>query len=100
MPSKIEKKIYRLASACTLLVGASFVIPRFVSNPEGGFASAASAVLTLLVLLGVAFVFSLYLLSTTIQQYRSLPTSARLAGLAPSAILGVGLLWLIVFLRY
>ena len=100
MPSAVDKKIYRLAGVCAVLAVASLLIPRFVPNPEGGFASATSAILTLLVLLGFTLVFSLYLLSVTVQQYRDLSTSARLAGLAPSALLGAGLLWLIVFLGY
>jgi len=38
-------KIYRLSGISVCLLVASFIIPRFVSNPEGGFASGASAIL-------------------------------------------------------
>jgi len=100
MPIPTEKKIYRLAGACAILGIASFVIPRFVPNSEGGFASAASAIATFLVLLAITFVFSLWLLTITLRQYRSLTALTRSVGLAPSIVLGLALVWLILFLGY
>ena len=93
-------KIYRLSGISVCLLVASFIIPRFVSNPEGGFASGASAILALMVLIGATLLFSLYLLSVTIQSYSDLSTNARVAGIGPSIILAVTLLGLFGFLGY
>lgn len=97
---KTEKKIYRLFVICILLVAASLVVPRFVPNPEGGFAGAASAVLIFLIMLGVALCFSLYLLIITIQKYNNLSMAAKIAGIAPSAVLAITLFGLFGFLSY
>jgi len=95
-----ERKIYRLAFLCATLAAVAFILPRFVTNPEGGFASGASAILTLLILLTVTLVFSLYLLTITLRQSRNVSRSARVVGLAPSLIFGALLAWLLVFLAY
>ena len=50
---------------------ASFVVPRFVPNPEGGFASGSSAVLVLLLMLFAA------LLSSLLQSLFETPPACR-----------------------
>jgi len=96
-----KRRIYRLSGVCAFLAAASFIVPRFVSNPEGGFAAAgATAVLALLMMLGATFLFSLYLLGVTVQSYGGLSTSARIAGMGPSVVLGASLLALFGFLSY
>lgn len=100
LPKKTEKRIYRLFAACTFLASASFIVPRFVSNPEGGFAGAGSAVLALLIMLGATLLFSLYLLAVTIQEYADLSTTARVVGIAPSLVLAAALFGLFGFLGY
>ncbi len=99
-PSQIEKRIYRLSGVCVLLAAMSFVVPRFVPTTEGGFASGAMAVLILLITLGIAVLFSLYLLSVTVRQYRRLSILARVAGLVPCLLFSMILFGLIVFVRY
>ena len=76
------------------------IVPRFVANPEGGFAGAASAVITLLIMLAATLVFSLYLLAVTVQKYSHLSTAARIAGFAPSVVLAAMLFGLFGFLSY
>lgn len=100
MPIPEQKRIYRLAGICGILVVAALIVPRFVANPEGGFASGASAVLALLGMLFAALLFSLYLLAMTLQKYAELPPSARVAGLAPFLLLAAVLIGLFGFLRY
>jgi hypothetical protein len=100
MPMRAEVRIYRLFGICVLLATAAFIVPRFVTNPEGAFASGASAVLTLLIMLGTTFVFSLYLLGVTIQQFGSLSIMARIAGIGPSLVLAIILFALFGFLGY
>jgi hypothetical protein len=100
LKQKAEQQIYRLFAACIFLAAGSWIVPRFVSNPEGGFAGAASAVVTLLVLLAVTLFSSLYLLTVTARQYRDLSTMARIAGIAPSIVLAAMLVGLFVFLSY
>ncbi len=78
----------------------SLVIPRFVRNPEGGFAAGASATLVFLALLGVAAILSLYLLAVTARAYRSLSPLARLAGIGPSVVTVGALVTLVALLRY
>ena len=98
--TKTETKVYTLALTCGLLIGAAFLLPRFLPNSEGGLAGAASAILAFLLMLGGALLFSLYLLTVTLRQYESLPTAARVAGVGPSVVLAIALLELIGFLRY
>lgn len=100
MPNQTERKIYRLAGICGFLAIASLIVPRFVSNPEGGFSSGASAVLAFLILLGIALLFSLYLLGVTVQHYRSLSVVARVTGVGPSIVLAAILLGLFSLLNY
>lgn len=100
MPDRAEARIYRLFGVCVLLATAAFIVPRFVTNPEGAFASGASAVLTLLIMLGATLIFSLYLLGVTIQQFSSLSILARVAGIGPSLILAIMLFALFGFLGY
>ena len=100
MAGTSDLRIYRLFGVCALLVVTSFIAPRFVPNTEGGFASGASAVLVLLLLLFVAFLVSLFLLAVTIRSFAQLSTKARVVGLVPSIVLVVGLAGLMIFLRY
>lgn len=100
MANRAEIRIYRLAGMCGILIAASFIVPRFISNPEGGFASGASAILALLVMLAVALLFSLYLFTVTLKQYGNLSTPAKLVGLGPCLLLAVVLFGLMGFLRY
>ncbi len=100
LPKETEKRIYRLFAICTFLVAASLIIPRFVSNPEGGFAGAASAVLVLLIMLGVTLLFSLYLLAVTVQKFSNLSTATKIAGIAPSVVLAATLFGFFGFLSY
>ena len=95
-----EKRIYCLSAVCVALTALAFVIPRFVPNREGGFASAATAILVFLGILLVTTVVSLYLLVETIRIYRGLSMLPRLAGIGPSVVLVTALAWLIGFLRY
>ena len=100
MPNKSELGIYRLSGICAFSATASFIVPRFVSNPEGGFAAGALAILTLLIMLGATLLFSLYILGVTIQRYGSLSRMARVAGIGPSVVLTATLLGLFGFLSY
>jgi hypothetical protein len=100
LPKNSASIIYRLSGICAVLATASWIAPRFVSNPEGGFAGGASAVLTLLIMLGATLLFSLYLLGVTVQRFSRLSKTARIAGLAPSVILAAILIGLFGLLRY
>jgi hypothetical protein len=100
MASQPEKKISRLAGICGILVVAALVVPRFVPNPEGGFASAANAVLTLILILVVTLIFSGYLCVFTLQRFRSLSTRAKVLGLGPGLLVTAALVWLLYFLTY
>jgi hypothetical protein len=95
-----EKKIYRLSALCACLTALSLVVPRFVPNQEGGFASAATAILVLLGMLFGTAVVSLYLLVVTIQAYRDISFRARLAGFGPGVVLVTALVLLLGFLRF
>ena len=95
-----ERRIYRLAVTCVVLTLASFVGPRFVPNTEGGFASGATAVLTFLAMLGVAWLLSIYLLLVTLKDYSRLSLGAKVASLGPCLLLGAALVGLFVFLSY
>ena len=100
MAAPEERRIYRLSAVCGVLVVVSFIVPRFVTNPEGGFAAGANAVLTFLAMLMAASIFSLYLLAVTVQSYREISFGARVAGIAPSTILALALFWLALLLSY
>jgi len=100
MHSPADTRVYRLSGVCAFLAASSFVAPRFVANPEGGFAAGASAVLTLLIMLGISLLFSLYLLSVTVRRYGSLSSPAKAAGIGPCLVLSVALLGLVGFLRF
>jgi hypothetical protein len=78
----------------------SFVVPRFVTNPEGGFAAGASAVVTLLIMLFATSMLSLYLLAITLRAYKELSVGTRVAGIVPSCLLAMALIFLVLFLRY
>ena len=100
MPKETEQRIYRLSVLCTFLAAASLIVPRFLANPEGGFAGAASAIVTLLSMLGATLLFSLYLLAVTVQKYSKVSTAAKIAGIAPSVVLAATLFGLFWFLSY
>jgi len=100
LSKETEQRIYRLSVVCTFLAAASLIVPRFVANPEGGFAGAASAVQTLLSMLAATFLFSLYLLGVTVRKYNSLSTAAKIAGIGPSVVLAAMLFGLFGFLSY
>jgi len=71
-----------------------------VPNQEGGFASAATAVLVFLGMLAGAALVSVYLFVVTIQVYRDISLLPRLAGLGPGVVLVTALALLIGLLRY
>ena len=100
MPATPEKRIYRLAAACVFVAALSFVVPRFVTNPEGGFAAGAGAAVAFLAMLFAASLLSLYLLAITLQAYKELSMGPRIAGILPSCVLAMTLIFLILFLRY
>jgi hypothetical protein len=95
-----ERSIYRLSAICGVITALAFIVPRFVPNQEGGFASAATAVLVFLGVGLVAAALALYLLLMTIQAYRDVSFLPRLAGIAPSVILLTAMALLFGFLRY
>jgi hypothetical protein len=100
MAHTTEKQIYRMSAICALATALAFIVPRFVPNREGGFASAATAILVFLGLLVGAAAISLRLLFLTVQAYRELSFVTRLAGIAPSVILVGAVVFLLAFLRY
>jgi len=100
LPKDSETRIYRVSGICVFLAVISFIVPRFVANPEGGFASGATAVLTLLIMIGATLLFSLYLLGVTLQKYSSLSVAAKIAGLGPSIVLALMLSGLFYFISY
>ncbi len=100
MANRTETRIYRLFAICGAFTALAFVVPRFVPNQEGGFASAATAVLVLLGMLFVAAMLSLYLLLITFRAYREISFLPRLAGMGPSVVLVAALALLLGFLRY
>lgn len=100
MPNRAEARIYRLFAICIFIATVAFIVPQFVSNPEGAFASGSSAIATLLIMLGAPLIFSLYLLGVTVQQFRNLSNMARLAGIGTSVVLATILFGLLGFLRY
>jgi hypothetical protein len=95
-----ERKIYRLSALCGAFTALAFVVPRFVPSQEGGIAGAATAILVFLGMLLGAALFSIYLLLVTIQAYREISFLPRLAGIAPTVVLLIGLALLIGFLRF
>ena len=100
MATGTEKRIYRLSAVCGLLAALSFVVPRFVRNAEGGFASGATAVLVFLASLFATALFSLYLLFITLRAYRDISMTSRLAGIVPSIVVVAALALLFGYLRY
>lgn len=96
----VEERIYRLSGICVLITLTAFILPRFVSNPEGGFASGSSAILAFLGLLFVALLFSIYLLIVTLQHFRALSGKSKLAGLLPCLMLSIALFSALGFLTY
>jgi len=100
MPSHPESRIYRLAGIWLILGVASYVIPGFVPNPEGGFAGSGPAILTFLGLLAVNFIFSIYLLVATLREFKGLSLAAKLVGVGPSFLFGAILVWIVSNLIY
>jgi hypothetical protein len=98
--SETERRIYRLSAICGILTLLAFGVPRLVPDQEGGFASAANAVLVFLGMLFGTAVFSLYLLVVTLRAYREISLLPRLAGIGPTAVLVTGLAVLLAFLGY
>jgi hypothetical protein len=95
-----ERRIYRLSATCVALTALAFLVPRFVPNQEGGFASAATAILVFLAMLLGTAVFSLYLLIVTVQAYKEISFLPRLAGIGPTVALVTALAVLLGLLRY
>lgn len=100
MSSPQEYKIYRYAGLCAVLFAASWIVPRFVTNPEGAFASGASAILVLLAMLLVAAFVSLYVSILTLQAWDAISARAKVAGIAPTAVLTTSLVVLLSGLIY
>jgi len=100
MATPEENRIYRLSALCGLLAAASFVVPRFVASPEGGLAAGTSAVMVFFAMLLATAIFSLYPLAVTVRCYKHISPAARVAGLAPSCILAIALLSLLLILAY
>jgi len=100
LPSRTETRIYRDAAICSACFLVSLIAPRFVPNQEGGFSSAASAVLVFLVILLGAAVFSLLLLIRTFKAFPMISAPARIAGIVPGVVLMVGLVVIFGFLGY
>lgn len=100
MPNQKEARIYRDAALCGVLLVLALILPRFVPNQEGGFASAANAVLVLLGMLLAGGIYSVFLLARTIRDFRAISTAARIAGIGPSVALVGGLAALVGFLSY
>jgi hypothetical protein len=98
--TRTEKRIYGLSAICGVVAVLAVIIPRFVPNQEGGFASAATAILVFLGLLFGAAVLSLYLLLVTIQVYREISILPKFAGIGPSVVLVTAVALLLGFLRY
>ena len=96
----IQTKIYRLSAVCGVFTALSLIIPRFVSNPEGGFAAGATAVLVFLAMLLLATLVSIYLVAITLKAYQNIQIPAKIAGIAPALLLSSSLFGLIVFLRF
>jgi hypothetical protein len=100
LASRTEARIYRDAALCVGFLIVSAIVPRFVPNQEGGFASATSAVLVFLVMLLGAAIFSLVLLIRTVKAFPMISAPARIAGIGPCVLLVTGLVLLLGFLRY
>ena len=96
----VESRIHKLSALCGAMAVFSLIVPRFVGNPEGGFAAGAGAVLTLLAMLLATLIVSGYLAVVTLRHFAKLHAVTRLAGLLPAIVLAVGLAWLLFFLRY
>ena len=92
-----EKKIYRLFVILILLTIISLVIPRFIANPNGGFAAATTAALSFLLALAVSLLFSVYMLVFTLKNSANISKTAKLLGIIPSIILAIIFLGLIIF---
>jgi hypothetical protein len=95
-----EKRIYLLSGVWVFLTTLAFIIPRFVPNREGGFASAGTAILVFLAMWLVSVVLSLCVLVVTLRAYREVSLLPRLAGIAPSVIAVAALALLLGLLRY
>ena len=92
MASQPDIRIYRLAAFLFVLTVSSYIIPGFVPNPSGDFAGSGPAIVTFLVLLGVDFIFSIYLFAVTLQQFKVLSITAKLVGLGPCLLFGIALI--------
>jgi hypothetical protein len=95
-----ERKIYQLFAACAVVAALAGIVPRFVPNQEGGFASAATAVLVFMSLLFAATALSMYMLVVTIRGYREISFVPKLAGIGPGVLLVSILVLFFVILRY
>jgi hypothetical protein len=95
-----ERQIARLSAICGFLTLLAFIVPRFVPNREGGFASAATAILVFLGILLATAMLSIRLLLLTVQRYSEISVASRIVGITPSVLLVTGLALLLAFLRY
>ncbi len=83
-----------------MLAMGSRIVPRFVAGSSGGFVDAAYAVLALISMLGAGAGFLFVFADCTMRNYPYLGTSAKIAGIAPGAVLVASLLGLLWFIRH
>jgi hypothetical protein len=87
LASPAETRIYRHAGLFVVLLVLSFIVPRFVPNQEGGFASAAGTIVVLFLMLVGVGIFSLFLFVRTARSFASLSVPARIAGIGPAIVM-------------
>jgi hypothetical protein len=95
-----ERRVYWLCLASMAIAGLALVVPRFVSNREGGLASAGTAILVFLGMLTAAALVAIGLLIMTVRVQRQLSAPARIAGVAPGVVLVIVVALLFGFLQY
>ena len=88
--------VYRLAMLCLVVSALAVIVPRFVPHDEG-FASAATATLIFLGMLGVAALVAIFLAILTVRHYAALPSTARIAGLSPAVVISAALAMLMLW---
>ncbi len=98
MARAAEKKIYRMSAFCAFATALAFIVPRFVPNREGGFASATTAILDV----SRPRISAAGMPLQSVSDGPSAPRARwpRLAGIAPSVILVGAVVFLLALLRY